>query len=602
MTDHDVEAVFVVYYGDTAHKAAYGRDVAGSRYTKDFLQLNQSPELREALLKMFPPVAASENFTPITYRWPGGSAQGNVVFKSADRPHFAWFKADGAPAPLKMTPQPKPLGPETIPGDPTKKTEADADAEYTAFTLTGMSAYLVAVKLVDDPATLHLRVYLNNPTPGLNFADVAQLPDPIHDLALSTKPTRAFRWLALDNEGQKLSPEVATLMAKLEENPNVLLVGPPGTGKTVLLDKLAQYIENPGNRIYFDPEKNHDAWSVEKAAAPAGKVRTVVFHPNYSYDNLVVGLLPAPADTGGVAVRAVAGPLLNLAHYAATNPTGRRAVLILDEFNRGNAASILGDTLALMDKDKRGSAMIDLAYADMGIDVAPEFADGGSATVPSRFTLPPNLWLVAAMNSSDRSVAPLDAALRRRFSILPFPPDYAALEQQLDAADKLPVFSESAEGAVAGGSDPQSPADPLAHWEPAHIGRLAVEVLKTVNRRIASVLGRDFELGQSNFWHVTGPAAQNALDALVTAWDDRVRPTLRLAFQDNDEALAAVLLAGSADAAANKNEDDDVPRAAWWRAADSSVGIYGQPRLVLAPLGELDPSVALTELRRQAHA
>lgn len=598
MTDRDVEAVFVVYYGDTAHKAAYGRDVPGSRYTKDFFQLSQSPELREALLRMFPPAAAGDSSTRITYRWPGGSATGNVVFKSADRPHFAWFKTDGAPAPLKMTPQPTPMGPQTIPGDPTMTSELDADAQYAAFTSTGMRAYLVAVKLVDDPATLHLRVYLSDPTAGLDFADVAQLPEPIRALALSTKPTKAFQWLALNNEGQKLSPEVAGLLAKLEENPNVLLVGPPGTGKTVLLDKLAEYIENPGNRIYFDPERNHDAWSVEKAAAPAGKVRTVVFHPNYSYDNLVVGLLPTPTSTGGVGVRAVAGPLLNLAHYAATHPMGR-AVLILDEFNRGNAASILGDTLALMDKDKRGAAMIDLAYADLGIDVAPEFAEEAPATVPSRFTLPRNLWLVAAMNSSDRSVAPLDAALRRRFSILDLPPDYAALEAHLDAADRLPNLSAPAQASATGGSVPQPPADPLAQWEPAHIARLAVEVLKAINRRIASVLGRDFELGQSNFWHVTGPAAQNALDALVTAWDDRVRPTLRLAFQDNDEALAAVLLAGSADNASNGY---GVPGAAWWRAGDSSVGIYGQPRLVLPPLGELDPSIALTELLRQADA
>jgi len=601
MAEREVEAVFVVYYGLAAHKAAYGRVVQGSRtYTKDYFQLNQSAELREALLAMFPPPAEDDGYSAITYRWPGGQAPGYVAIRSSDRPHMAWSTSEGPPAPLKMTPAPNSAGPQTIMGDPTRTVEADANAEFDAFTATGMSAYIVAVKLVDEPAVLHLRVYLRNPIAGLEFADVAQLPDPIRQLALSTRQSDAFQWLALGNEGQRLSPEVAELMAKLEENPNLLLVGPPGTGKTVLLDKLARYIESPGSRVLFDPDKNHDAWSAEEATVSPGKVRTVVFHPNYSYDNLVVGLLPTPNDAGGVSVKAVAGPLLNLAHYATHNPQSR-TVLLLDEFNRGNAASILGDMLALMDKDKRGSAAIDLAYADLGISVAPEFTDGGSAQVPNRFTLPPNLWLVAAMNSSDRSVAPLDAALRRRFSIREVPPDYAALELHLEAADAMPAaFAESDSGSEAGsdaGSDPDPLTDPLAQWTSEDIARLAVEVLKAVNRRITTVLGSDFELGQSNFWHVEGASAQKRLDALVTAWDDRVRPTLRMAFQDNDEALAAVLLAGAADTAVNNT----VPRVAWWRVADISVPTYGQPRLVLTRLGSLDPSDALTELLRQAN-
>lgn len=593
MTDHDVEAVFVVYYGPAAHRAAYGRGIPGSsRYTKDFLQLSQTPELREALLRMFPPDSEGTNSTAITYRWHGGSAAGSVVFESADRPHFAWLTSDGPPAVWKMAPHPGPAGPQTIPGDPSKVTEAEADDQYEAFRATGMEAYLVVVKLADDPMALHLRVYIKAPTPDLAFADVEQLPSPIRDLALSTKRTRAFAWLPLRNEGERLSSEVAELIAKLEENPNVLLVGPPGTGKTVLLDKLAHYIENPGNRVYFDPGKNHDSWSVETAAAEAGKVRTVVLHPNYSYDDLVVGLLPVPAPTGGVAVQAIAGPLLNLAHYAAT--TGNRAVLILDEFNRGNAASILGDTLALLDKDKRGTASIDLAYADLGISIAEEFTADGRQTLSSRLTLPPNLWIVAAMNSSDRSVAPLDAALRRRFSILDVPPDYDTLERRLDASEDIPAPGQFTDPDDSAGPSP--PSDPLADWTSGHIARLAVNLLKALNRRLEAVLGQDFQLGQSNFWHVKGESAQNALDALITVWDDRIRHTLRLTFQDNDEGLAAVLLAGTPDTATTSPQT----RVAWWRAADLSVGIYGQPRLVMTRLGELDPSVALTELLRQA--
>ncbi|MEP9391910.1 AAA family ATPase [Gordonia sp. VNK1] len=629
MSDQLVEAVFVFYYGKAAHSPTYGRGVtaAGGKsagYTKDYLQLVQSPELREALLEFFPPNDPSGMRTNIDYKWPGGTSKGAIIFRSNDRPHLSWETSQGAPPAWKMTPNPNSTGPETIPGDPSKTTIADADAEFDSFVATGMNAYLVAIKLVDEPNTLHLRCYLASPPKELEFADAALLPTAIRNLAYSTKKTRAFGWLRLRNEGTALTGDVAALIEKLEENPNVLLVGPPGTGKTVALDRLAKYIEEPGSRILFDPDKNHAAWTENTSNADAGKVRTVVFHPNYSYDDLVVGLMPipAPGNNGGVIVQPTPGPLLSLAHFATA--TGHRTALILDEFNRGNAASILGDMLALLDKDKRGSAAVDLPYSTLGISVTDEFAPNNTdPTVPSRFSLPPNLWIIAAMNSSDRSVAPLDAALRRRFSILDYQPDYNALENHLEAADDLPVHatpipnaaaeaddsevgdssgnaassgeeSEAAEE-TAGIGDTNAPTG-LDGWTPAHVARLAVDVLQAVNRRITSVLGKDFQLGPANFWKVQGPSAQTAFDALVTAWDDHLRQTLRLSFQDNDDGLAAVLLAGSSDSARTK----PTKTAAWWRAAESSVGSLGQARLELTELGSLDPSDALNELRRQA--
>lgn len=630
MSDQLVEAVFVFFYGKAAHSPTYGRGVAAAGgksagYTKDYLQLVQSPEFREALLEFFPPNDPSGMRTTIDYRWPGGTSKGAIIFRSNDRPHLSWETSQGAPPVWKMAPKPNSSGPETIPGDPLKTTVADADAEFDSFVATGMNAYLVAIKLVDEPNVLHLRCYLASPPSDLGFADAALLPTAIRNLAYSTKKTRAFGWLRLRNEGTALTGDVAALIEKLEENPNVLLVGPPGTGKTVALDRLAKYIEEPGSRILFDPDKNHDAWTENTSNADAGKVRTVVFHPNYSYDDLVVGLMPVPApgNNGGVVVQPTPGPLLSLAHFATA--TGHRTALILDEFNRGNAASILGDMLALLDKDKRGIAAVDLPYSTLGISVTDEFAPNNTdPAVPSRFSLPRNLWIIAAMNSSDRSVAPLDAALRRRFSILDYPPDYNALENHLEAADDLPAQTtptpKTAEEAVdsddgSGNADPTSDTgdegdaaeetvgigdtnEPkgLDGWTPAHVARLAVDVLRAVNRRITSVLGKDFQLGPANFWKVQGPSAQTAFDALVTAWDDHLRQTLRLAFQDNDDGLAAVLLAGSSDSARTKPKKS----AAWWRAAESSVGSLGQARLELTELGSLDPTDALNELRRQA--
>jgi 5-methylcytosine-specific restriction protein B len=165
------------------------------------------------------------------------------------------------------------------------------------------------------------------------------------------------------------------------------------------------------------------------------------------------------------------GPLLSLAHWAGD--PGRAALLILDEFNRGNAAAIFGDTLALLDKEKRrqvggGSlgATVDRPYQDRAVQVLPEFAAGGTVDLPAQLSLPSSLSILAALNSSDRSVAPLDAALRRRFSIVRVDPDLDVLSQRL--------------GARTPATKPTHP-DP-GSWSTTDVADVAVLLLQTLNR------------------------------------------------------------------------------------------------------------------------
>lgn len=574
-----VEAVWVWYYGGSNQKWTYGRYGNDSGFTKDHLQINA--EAADPIQYLYGLTAKKGQERNLQLRWPGGAVGGKFMF-SAGRFVLRWERRQtqsianrpwSAPTPWRMEPNPDASSVSPLRGDGSAENAVDASIAIKAFNSTGAEAYLVAVKLKGRDEELHVRAYLNDPPDDLAFASTELLPRSVRELvsAIGTKPTCKSRIVG----GRAEDNSVAEAIAKLEENPNLLLVGPPGTGKSVLLDKLVQHVTSPDLRLTFDPDVIYDAWGEPDDEPGLGKAATVVLHPSYSYDNLVVGLLPKVKNKA-VEVGVTTGPLVNLAHYASN---GRRALLVLDEFNRGNAAAILGDTLALLDKDKRDVAHVDLPAYGLPIEVPTEFAVHENTSVGPRLSLPSSLWIVAAMNSADRSVAPLDAALRRRFSIVEIAPDYELLARHLEANDDADLN------------------DPWEDWTPGTVAALAVSILQGINSRIDASLGRDFRLGHSNFWHVKAPSAEEALRSLGSAWDLRVVQTLRLALHDDDDTLAFILKAGrSSDAAATSSQ------AVWWQKADPAHEQFSRPRLSFNTLADMTTAALHSELIRLAEA
>lgn len=380
---------------------------------------------------------------------------------------------------------------------------------------------------------------------------------------------------------------VQEILDALSRDPNVLLVGPPGTGKSVALEDL-RGLYSPRSTA-DTPTFNPDSWSGEWGLAGAdARSEALVFHASYSYENFVAGLFPTTKD-GNMELEAKAGPLLCLSHWVGDSPD-RRALLILDEFNRGPAAAIFGDTLSLLDKDKRSGpgrqgAHIQRPYPRQKMPVPDSYrqvAANASEEVAEEVRLPAGVHIVAAMNSTDRSVAPLDAAMRRRFTVIRVRPDYEALLEHLglDAtATHLPL--------------PQD-AD-IANWDDAQVSSLAVRVLQSVNERIEYCLGEDFQLGHALVWGLAGTSPKEKLNQLASAVDAKVVPTLRMTFVDQDEALAAVLGVSEAAQVAH-GQAAPAGTVAYWRAAPASLAAIAPKRLMVQTLHTLPDEQQLAAL------
>ncbi|MGV9549708.1 DUF4357 domain-containing protein, partial [Streptomyces ardesiacus] len=166
----------------------------------------------------------------------------------------------------------------------------------------------------------------------------------------------------------------------LLDEKQLVFYGPPGTGKTYLAMKLAEYFGG-------GPEQ----------------VKTVQFHPSYSYEDFFEGFRPVEnPETRDVAFRLTAGPLRELADLASRE--GNRHIphfLIIDEINRANLAKVFGELYFLLE------------YRDRSVRLTYSGDD---------FPLPPNLFVIGTMNTADRSIALVDAAMRRRFAFVELSP------------------------------------------------------------------------------------------------------------------------------------------------------------------------------------
>lgn len=177
----------------------------------------------------------------------------------------------------------------------------------------------------------------------------------------------------------------------LKDFKQVILSGPPGTSKSYWAKSIAQ-------DDYFQ-----------------SNFTQIQFHPQFNYQQFVGGYV-----VEGDLVNYKNGILLNILDGMGDEPH----LLIIDEINRANVTQVFGEILQLLD---RGNSL----------DIKNE---SGS----KNYSLPKNLYILATLNSTDRSLSRLDYAFKRRFAEIYVPVNSSILNDLCDTTDfiSLATFLE----------------------------------------------------------------------------------------------------------------------------------------------------------------
>ena len=159
-----------------------------------------------------------------------------------------------------------------------------------------------------------------------------------------------------------------------------------------------------------------------------GETKLIQFHPAYTYEDFVRGIVVETNEKSHIEYKVVNKTLADFAQKALENPTANY-VLIIDEINRANLPSVLGELIYALeyrfDEDKQNfkEASVESMYSlkQNEKDLAGD----------NTLMLPTNLFIIGTMNTADRSVGHIDYAIRRRFAFVDVLPEIEPVHTEI---------------------------------------------------------------------------------------------------------------------------------------------------------------------------
>lgn len=226
----------------------------------------------------------------------------------------------------------------------------------------------------------------------------------------------------------------------------------------------------------------------------------ITFHQSYSYEEFVEGIKPSinnDEDNATISYEYNRGIFKEICQQANSDPENNY-LLIIDEINRGNISKIFGELITLIESDKRV-----IPNGERIFENTKTQNEELVVTLPytkSKFGVPSNLYILGTMNTSDRSIASIDIALRRRFKFIEMMPKRKLV---------------------------------------ADFGINFADVFENLNTKIKILLDRDHQIGHSYFIKTKYENAGS--DELKAIWFSEILPLLNEYFYCDWEKLKLVV-------------------------------------------------------------